>query len=372
MIEGFAGRQGGADALATALAGATLDAAVAEAALRIAARLGQGSDSKLVLALNRSGGLVASRERNTWPLAERVAIVAAVARRGDPARGEAIFRRASLQCLNCHAIAGAGGRVGPGLESLGASAPVDYLVDSLVEPNKAVKEGYHASVVGTSDGRVVTGIKVGQTDSALILRAADDREISIPLDRIDEQKDAGSIMPAGLVDGLTRRELVDLVRFLSELGKLGPYAVSPQIRLARRWEVASGEAVLPSVDAAVVASQVAWSPVYSTVAGVLPAADLPTVALATASGRFCLLRTELETSTPGPTRLLITPRPASVWLDGRPIALGAGAEVNLEVDLNSGAHTVALAYPPGPSHPIRLEIRDIAGSPAQARPSLGK
>ena len=43
-------------------------------------------------------------------------------------------------------------------------------------------------------------------------------------------------MPVGLVDGLTRAELVDLVRFLSELGKVGPYAVSKQ-RLVRRWQV---------------------------------------------------------------------------------------------------------------------------------------
>ena len=29
-------------------------------------------------------------------------------------------------------------------------------------------------------------------------------------------------MPAGLVDSLTRQELLDLIRFMTELGKLGP------------------------------------------------------------------------------------------------------------------------------------------------------
>ena len=43
-------------------------------------------------------------------------------------------------------------------------------------------------------------------------------------------------MPAGLTDTLTRGELVDLVRFLSELGKIGPYAVS-KARVFRRWQV---------------------------------------------------------------------------------------------------------------------------------------
>ena len=42
-------------------------------------------------------------------------------------------------------------------------------------------------------------------------------------------------MPEGLADPLTRGELVDLVRFLSELGKVGPYSVS-KARLVRRWQ----------------------------------------------------------------------------------------------------------------------------------------
>ena len=380
-LEGFVGRQGGGDALAAALLDATLAASVAEAAIRIATRLGQGGDSKLVMALNRAGGLVASRGPKSWSAAERAAIVLDVPRRGDPARGEAIYRRGALQCLGCHAIAGAGGRVGPGLESLGASAPVDYLVDSLVEPNKAVKEGFHSVVVATADGRVLTGIKVGQTDSSLLLRDAGDRELAIPLTAIDEQKGAGSLMPAGLVDGLTRLEVVDLVRFLSELGKLGPYAVSPQTRLARRWEVAAGwndtnkhanvdlsSAIPLSLDATVVAPLMAWSAAYATVAGILPAADLP--AIQAAEGRFTLLRTGLEATTPGPVRLAITPRPATLWVDGRQVPLGSTPD--LTIDLATGTHLVTLAIPPGTPAPVRLEIRDVANSPAQARPTLGK
>src|SRR5262249_27268761 len=144
---------------------------------------------------------------------------------GDPERGEAVYRRKETLCLKCHPIAGAGGQVGPGLESIGASAPADYLVDALLQPNKAVKEGYHALTVALGDGRVVTGIKVRQTDTALVVRDADDREVSLPLGEIEDQKPAGSLMPAGLTETMTESELLDLVRFLSELGKIGPYSV---------------------------------------------------------------------------------------------------------------------------------------------------
>ena len=76
-------------------------------------------EPKLVEALTKAGKLDAAR---TMTAAERAALLADVASQGDPARGEAIFRREAMQCLKCHAIAGAGGQVGPGLEC-SAQAP---------------------------------------------------------------------------------------------------------------------------------------------------------------------------------------------------------------------------------------------------------
>ena len=63
-----------------------------------------------------------------------------------------------------------------------------------------MKEGYHSVVVATDDGKVVTGIKVRQTDTELIVRDVEDREFGIPLNKIDEQTPGTSLMPAGLVD----------------------------------------------------------------------------------------------------------------------------------------------------------------------------
>ena len=82
---------------------------------------------------------------------------------------------------------------------------------------------------------------------------------------IEEQKPAGSLMPAGLVETMTESELLDLVRFLSELGKIGPYAVS-KAQVLRRWQVLemSPEAIQAlrrtSLDAAIVDPSLTWSP----------------------------------------------------------------------------------------------------------------
>ena len=69
----------------------------------------------------------------------------------------------------------------------------------------------------------------------LIVRDVEDCEFGIPLNKIDEQMPGTSLMPVGLVDKLTRPELVDLVRLMTELGKPGLYAATTA-RIVRRWE----------------------------------------------------------------------------------------------------------------------------------------
>ena len=114
---------------------------------------------------------------------EMAQVVASVKEHGDPARGEAIFRRAELNCLKCHSIGDAGGLVGPNMLSLGATAQLDYIVDSLLIPGKNIKEGYQTVVVQTTEGKVLSGIKLRQTGTDLLIRDAEDQEMSIPLDR---------------------------------------------------------------------------------------------------------------------------------------------------------------------------------------------
>jgi putative heme-binding domain-containing protein len=139
--------------------------------------------------------------------------------KGDRARGETIYKREALKCASCHRIGDHGAHVGPNLAAIGAASPLDYIIDSLLYPAKNVKEGYNTLVVQTADGLVVTGIPVSRTDEELVLRDATDKQITIRVADIDEESPGTSLMPAGLVDSLSREELADLVRYLSELGK---------------------------------------------------------------------------------------------------------------------------------------------------------
>jgi putative heme-binding domain-containing protein len=366
-------RRGAPEALAKALAATTVDADVARSGIRAVRASGRASGA-LVDAFAKAGNLASATR--TFSKDEMSRFLAEVAQAGNADRGEALFRRKDLTCLKCHAISGAGGQVGPGLESIGASAPVDYLVDSLLEPGKAVKENYHATVAALDDGRIVTGIRVRQTDTELVLRDADDREQAIPLGSIEEQKPGGSLMPTGLTDSLTRAELGDLVRFLSELGKIGPYAASKE-RIFRRWRAlepsaASSTALIrTSLDAVVQreSASLAWNPLYTRVSGELPVGEIPAISRGSFAPPICLVRTELEVTVPGAVRLLLDgAKPLALWLDGRRIEPDA-----LTVELASGPHALTLAVDPAAGRQaIRARLDDVPGSPARAHVVLGK
>ena len=307
-------------------------------------------------------------------------LLADVARQGDPARGEQVYRRKDLTCQKCHAIAGAGGQVGPGLESIGASAQPDYLVDSILQPSKQVKEGYHATAVATDDGRIYTGIKLRQTDTELVLRDAEDREVSIPASSIAEQKMAGSIMPAGLADELTRPELVDLVRFLAELGKVGPYSVGTR-RVFRRWQVLeptpdAREALARGGPEAVLRDdrKLTWRPAYTTVAGSLPPSEWATQP-GPQSSSVALARTQIQVTTGGPVKLSLDATGGlSFYLDGRRVepSREKGEAGALILDLAPGVHTLAVAIPGDRRDGIRCILEDVPGSTARAQAVLGK
>ncbi|MEM7558097.1 MAG: PVC-type heme-binding CxxCH protein, partial [Planctomycetota bacterium] len=170
---------------------------------------------------------------------EFMQVLTAQVPKGDPVKGELVYRRQDLQCATCHAIGGVGGKVGPDMTSLGASAPVDYLVESIFDPNAKIKENYHAVTVLTEDDQILTGIELDSTEDELIIRDAKDKEIRIPQVEVVAKREAQSLMPLGVVDKLSRQEQIDLIAFLSKLGKPGEFDAS-QGGVAREMELYAG------------------------------------------------------------------------------------------------------------------------------------
>jgi putative heme-binding domain-containing protein len=314
-------------AMTRALAKATLPETVARAGVRVA-REGGRNEPDLVLALNRAGSL-----SSEVPITdEEIHQIAYVVTKGDPVRGEKIYRRKELGCVLCHAIGGAGGKVGPDMTSLGASTITDYVVESVLLPNRKVKEGYHSIQLTTKDGQDLSGILVRETNEELILRDATNKEISVPKKIIDSRKIGGSLMPAGLVDVLSPPERLDLFRFLIELGKPGPFDASKG-NVARVWRI--NNTSTGTNDPEILQSDLrAWTPIYPTVNGALAKDDLKAEQGEKRLPLFAAAR--FQTAKSGPVKLKLTGVGSpKAWIDGKPV----GGDSEVTADLAAGVHT---------------------------------
>lgn len=280
LLGAFLQRQGGPEGLAKALETAKISQEVAQASLRHMYSIGR-SDGALSAALGKAAGI--SMEDKSFTPEEIQELTAAVAKEGDPARGELVFRRHDLSCLKCHAVSGAGGNIGPDLSAIGPSNPTDYLLTSILEPDAAVKEHYATQIIITSDGIVVTGIVADEDENRLVLRTAEGKDQTIATADVDARERGGSLMPKGLVKFMTRQELLDLVSFLSELGKPGTDYALRSAPTIQRWRLladppaafesdipseATFRETLPATDAS------NWTSIYARVNGALPLPEL--------------------------------------------------------------------------------------------------
>jgi putative heme-binding domain-containing protein len=287
------------------------------------------------------------------------ALAAEAIKSGDPAAGERVFRSQLTNCFACHSIGGAGGRVGPDLAPVGTALPIDLVVESVLWPQRQIKEGYTATMVQTRDGEVVQGYRVSEDKTEYVLREpATGKSIHIPAANIKMKRDVGSLMPDGLSDGLTRKELVDLVRFLSELGKPGPWRVSPA-PLVRVWETlpAAGGPLAqrpPSTDPSL------WTSHFSLTNGELPLSEIAPV------GTAMWARFTVEVVKEG--RFTLKLNDAS-GLNLRADGQGIPAHEPLDLSLAVGRHTIAIGINPAARRTSALacEIVPAPGSSGELR-----
>jgi putative heme-binding domain-containing protein len=320
-------------ALAKVLRQDAIPATAAALGLRVA-REDANRHRDLVQILERLAGVPAPKDYSPGEI-QRVAVLAQ--QRGNAANGELIYRRADLRCIACHAIGGAGGKVGPDLVSLGASAPIDYIAESVYLPNKQIKEGFHAIVLATTDGKTVTGIQVRESDREIVLRDANDKLITIAKKDIEQRGQAGSLMPSGVVEMMFEQERYDLIRFLSELGKPGPFDAT-KAQAAKLWRVLPVNNPEPAVIERVSKADPAllWTSVPSMVSGGLPRAELEAIKGAT-KGIF--LATRFDMPKPGAANFqLAMGNVRRMWVDGKPVSFGK----ELRLNFDAGTHTMVL------------------------------
>jgi quinoprotein glucose dehydrogenase len=137
---------------------------------------------------------------------------------GDAERGRRIFfERAEVSCVRCHKAQGTGGDVGPELTKVAADKTREYLLESLVAPSKTIAKNFESVLVITEDGQQHSGIIKSEDDRTLSLMTAEGRLVSVDKATIEERAATKSAMPEDLPKKLTKREVRDLVEYLSTL-----------------------------------------------------------------------------------------------------------------------------------------------------------
>jgi putative heme-binding domain-containing protein len=348
--------------LAKQLTQSPVSETVAQAGLRPAREGNQNPE--LVRVLLQQAGLSVTAEKLTPALMQDFAITAE--KQGNPIRGETLYRQSKLACVSCHAIGGAGGKLGPDLSSIGTSAPTDYLVEAMLYPNDKIKEGYHAALLMTTDGQAVSGMIIREDEQEIVVRNTANEEISLASSQVSERINIGSLMPAGLMDTLLPQERYDLIKFLSLLGKPGEYDAS-RSSVARQWHlyvtwsgnrefgverVTRGDLSLPH-----------WIPLTSRVNGIVPADEYASLVAHThhADDLFLAVRFEVaeasdvtfeqeaDLSVGNTTR-------AEAWLNGESVAI----DKTFTVTADAGINTLVFRTGPGSlPTPLRLSSSDV-------------
>ena len=106
-----------------------------------------------------------------------------------------------------------GGNLGPDLTGSGRSN-IDYLLESIVDPNSAVSIDYRMNILSLKDGRVLSGMIAGQDRNSLTLRLPGSEIVVSKADIRKRETLENSIMPAGLLDKLNQVERRNLIAYL--------------------------------------------------------------------------------------------------------------------------------------------------------------
>jgi len=272
-------------------------------------------------------------------------------RAGDARRGRDVFFRTTADapaCSACHRAQGRGLPVGPDLSTIGTKLGKDGLLEAILNPSGAVAFAYQSTVFVLADGRVIDGIVVEESPTALVLRDARAERLTVATaDVLERRASTTSLMPDGLTRSMTAADLVDLLAYLETLRLPAVTAATCHVLgpLSPAASKASIESiVVPELDLDVAVAvpgrgELRWN---MRRAGAGDVFDFGGVLGATRD-EVIFGHVSIESPSGGPaTIVLATALDAALWLDGkrlRTIETDADA-TSARVGLKKGANDV--------------------------------
>ena len=154
--------------------------------------------------------------RNAKPLPP---LAAMLKWKGNAARGKAIFNGIA-KCNTCHVVDGQGKEVGPNLSEIGSKLSREAFFEAILYPSAGISHNYETWTASTVNGNAISGIKVSETPTELVLRGSDAIARTLKKSEVEElKKQPTSLMPADLQNAMTAEELIDVVEYVQTLRK---------------------------------------------------------------------------------------------------------------------------------------------------------
>ena len=177
-------------------------------------------DEKAALLFQRwvAGMKVETRWVRDWTVRDLEPEISAIhqGKMGSSTEGKQVFHQ--VGCAQCHRFGSEGGSVGPDLTGAAQRLGLVALLESMVEPSKVITEGYGSQEWELKDGEVITGSVDREEPGLWIIRTSSSADGTLRLPKANVQSQRASTlsnMPAGMLNSLEKRQIADLLRYLS-------------------------------------------------------------------------------------------------------------------------------------------------------------
>lgn len=142
---------------------------------------------------------------------------------GEVAAGRNIFfNKPEANCGKCHRAGGQGGDNGPALDGIASQQTREFILESMLAPNASITKGFETVIVRLKNGAGQSGVLRQETETNLVLHTPDDGPVTVNKSDVVERFAGISPMPADFPTLITRRDMRDLMAFLTSLTTNAP------------------------------------------------------------------------------------------------------------------------------------------------------
>ena len=135
---------------------------------------------------------------------------------GDPRKGkELAMGHPAAQCIRCHKIGSTGGVLGPDLTKIASRQTSKKILESLINPQAELAEGYGLLVATLKDGTTISGSIIKSNPKSYALQSAQGKESTLDRSRIADEILTSPMPSTGAI--LSKTEIRDLIAYLSTL-----------------------------------------------------------------------------------------------------------------------------------------------------------